>query len=83
MLLDARKMRHRREDWQTARIVAMLVATNAKRGKYEPYKWMADRHELQRERAARMKRREGMTGEEIMARFQALGVPIIDKRTTV
>lgn len=83
MLLDARKARDQREDWYSARIVAMLVAVNGKRGKYEPMKWMLNGRDMQRERAERVKRREGMTGEEVMARFAALGVPIIDKRAKV
>jgi hypothetical protein len=79
-LADARRDREQRTDWYTARIVAMLAATNSKREKYRPVKWMANGRELMAEAAAKRQRKEPMTGDEILARMRALGVPIIDKR---
>jgi hypothetical protein len=56
----------------------MLVAVNSKRGKYEPRKYMLNAKRLA-EKAESIKR-EPMTGEQVLARFRQLGVPIIDKR---
>ena len=67
-------------DWQTARIVAMLAAVNSKRGKYEPYKWMRNGAELQRRAKAAAGERQPMTGDQVLARFRQLGVPIVDNR---
>jgi hypothetical protein len=62
----------------------MVSAVNSKRGRYEPMKYMANGRELMRERAERRARRhEPLTGDQIIARARALGVPIIDKRTKV
>jgi hypothetical protein len=51
----------------------MLVAVNSKHRRYEPAKYMIHKSETP-------KRREGMTGEQVLARFRQLGVPIIDMR---
>lgn len=76
-LNDAVDARETRTDWYTARVVAMLVAVNSKRQKYQPAKWMLNGKELMRE--AR-ERRKPLTGEECLERFRRLGVPIIDMR---
>jgi hypothetical protein len=78
--MEARDARETRNDWYTARVVAMLVAVNSKHGKYEPRKYMMNGKRLQ-ERAERDRReREPMTGEQVLARFRQLGVRVIDKR---
>jgi DNA-binding IclR family transcriptional regulator len=59
----------------------MVEAVNSKRGRYEPVKWMANGRALMREQAEKRARRQGMGGDEILARMRALGVPIIDKRS--
>lgn len=62
----------------------MVSAVNSKRGRYEPMKYMANGRELMREQAERRARRhEPLTGDQVLERLRALGVPIIDKRTKV
>jgi len=58
----------------------MLAALNSKRLKYDPVRYMANREEMERRAAAERAARPPMTGEQILDRFRALGVPIIDKR---
>jgi hypothetical protein len=58
----------------------MLAAVNSKRGRYDPVRYMAGGRELMRERAERQRAREPLSGDEIVSRMRALGVPIIDKR---
>jgi hypothetical protein len=81
---DAREMREVRTDFETARIVAMVAASNSKRRNYDPSKYMlkAHRDKLKgiKAGAESLDPARVMTGEEIMARFKAMGVPIIDKR---
>lgn len=76
-ITEAGDRRDDRRDWETARIVAMVAATASKKEKYRPAKWMANGKARQAEA-----RRPGepMTGDQIMQRFQQLGVRIIDQR---
>jgi hypothetical protein len=52
----------------------MLVAVNSKHRRYEPAKYMIYKNDM------REKRREPLTGEQVLARFRQLGVPIVDLR---
>ena len=79
LVFDAQRAREQRADWYTARVVAMLAAVNSKHGRYEPIKYMADRAELMRRRAA-ARAAAGPFEGSILQRFRALGVPIVDKR---
>ena len=84
---QARVAREDRADWQTARIVAMLANIHGKKHNQQPVDFMWRRDELKvRDReaqAARASRGEGMSGDEILARLRAFGVPIIDTRAEV
>lgn len=55
----------------------MVAATNTKKEKYQPAKWMANGAAIAR-RAA--ERKEPMTGEEIVEQFKRMGVRVIDNR---
>lgn len=79
-LHDARDARDAQADWQTARIVAMLAAVNSKREKYQPMKWMAGGKELMRQAQQRAVEKEPPTGDDILAAFQKMGIPVIDRR---
>ena len=70
-----------REDFYTARIVAMVAAVNSKNHKYDPQKYMTHKLPQRDASPASNATREGMTGEQIMRRFKQIGIPIIDKRT--
>jgi hypothetical protein len=59
----------------------MLVAVNSKRGKYEPRKYMINGKRLAEQERER-ERREPMTGDEVLARFRQIGMPIIDLRAS-
>ena len=58
----------------------MIAAVNSKREKYDPLNWMQDGKELKRRAAEERAKRQPLTGEQILDRFSALGVPVIDKR---
>lgn len=58
----------------------MLAAVNSKHGRYEPRKYMLNAKRLQEKAERDRREREPMTGEQVLARFRQLGVPIIDKR---
>lgn len=66
-------------DWQTARIVAIMVATNSKSHNYDPLKYMANGADLKR-RAAEARERALPTGDELLMKMRHLGVQIIDNR---
>jgi len=66
-------------DWYTARIVAMLAAINSKHHHYRPQVYMLDADAL-RKRSETAAERPPMTGEQVVARFRAMGVPVIDLR---
>jgi hypothetical protein len=76
-LVETQRAHEQREDWYTARIVAMIAGVNSKHGKYQPIKYMAGGRELMREQA---ERRAILTGDQVLERMRALGVPVIDKR---
>lgn len=82
-LVAAIDARTQTADWQSARIVAMLVAVNSKRGRYEPIRYMANGAEIAAARAraaAERAEREPLTGGEVLAAFRAAGMKINDKR---
>jgi hypothetical protein len=58
----------------------MLVAVNSKKRRYEPLKWVMDKRTARERVREAERRREPMTGEQILDRFRSLGVPIIDNR---
>ena len=70
------------QDWYSARVVAMVLATNSKRGKYEPQKWMAQSHRkvLDRARAAPAAPVEPMNDDQAMQMFKRLGARVVDLR---
>ena len=78
--MEARDQREQRLDWQTARIVAMVAAVNSKHGKYDPVKYMMNGKALRRRAQEEREEREPMSGDEVLARFKAIGWPVIDKR---
>lgn len=63
-----------REDWYTARIVAMVAAVNSKQHKYTPKKYMLPTHA----KADAPREREPMTGDQVMDAFKRMGYPVID-----
>jgi hypothetical protein len=83
---DAREMREIRTDFETARIVAMVAASNSKRRRYDPAKYMIKAHrDKLRDMNAEIEHKKldparGMTGEQVLQAFRGMGVPIIDKR---
>ena len=77
---DALEARDMRADFYSARVVAMLVAVNSKRHQYKPINYMLNKKAVEQQINDRPKAREPLTGEQVMARFAALGVRIIDRR---
>jgi hypothetical protein len=55
----------------------MIAATNNKREKYKPVKWMMNGAAISKRAAAE---KEPMTGEQIIAKFKSMGIRVIDKR---
>ena len=81
--MEARDQREQRLDWQTARIVAMVAAVNSKHGKYDPVKYMMNGKALRRRAQEEREAREPLSGDEVLARFRAIGWPVIDQRAKI
>ena len=59
----------------------MLAAVNSKDHKYDPFRFMVNGSELKKQQRAKPQtERRPMTGDEILARLQQIGFPVIDNR---